>query len=246
MTAGPDGNLWFSEPDFGRIGRITPDGVLDEFRPHHAPLGITAGPDGALWYTETTGVGQITTAGGITEYPLLGDVNSSLGLGGIVTGPDGNLWLTASSGLVWRVSTSGKSVAFGGPADGGIALGADGNFWFTGAISSSTLARLTPSGAVMQYAVPTAGSLKGGVQGGSVVGGITAGPDGNIWFVEPAGNKVAKVILATVPDVDPGWEPAPLSGSRVGQARGLRRPLRPPLLNFTTGPFAETDPGTLR
>ena len=37
ITAGPDGNLWFTEGDGDRIGRITPAGVVTEFsRRHHA------------------------------------------------------------------------------------------------------------------------------------------------------------------------------------------------------------------
>ena len=33
ITAGPDGNLWFTEPNLERIGRITPAGVVSEFPP---------------------------------------------------------------------------------------------------------------------------------------------------------------------------------------------------------------------
>jgi hypothetical protein len=31
ITAGPDGNIWFSEADVDQIGRVTPDGVVSEF-----------------------------------------------------------------------------------------------------------------------------------------------------------------------------------------------------------------------
>src|SRR5436309_9692040 len=37
-----------------------------------APVEITAGPDGALWFTEQGnpgGLGRISTAGALTEYP---------------------------------------------------------------------------------------------------------------------------------------------------------------------------------
>src|SRR5258708_31675860 len=36
------------------------------------PTGITAGPDGALWFTEKIKkkIGRLTTARGITEYPI--------------------------------------------------------------------------------------------------------------------------------------------------------------------------------
>jgi streptogramin lyase len=75
ITAGPDGNLWFTEATGDRIGRITPAGVITEFHMSpplgRGPTGITAGPDGNLWFTETTGnmIGRITPAGGIKEFP---------------------------------------------------------------------------------------------------------------------------------------------------------------------------------
>ena len=40
ITAGPDGNLWFTESDGSRIGRITPSGVASEFPPTAAILSI--------------------------------------------------------------------------------------------------------------------------------------------------------------------------------------------------------------
>jgi len=52
ITAGPDGNLWFTEANGNRIGRITPAGVVTEFSAGitagATPYGITAGPDGNL------------------------------------------------------------------------------------------------------------------------------------------------------------------------------------------------------
>jgi virginiamycin B lyase len=77
ITAGPDGNLWFTELGTsvgnGKIGRITTGGVITEFGGSLLnPIGITAGPDGNLWFTEeglSNGkIGRITTAGVITEF----------------------------------------------------------------------------------------------------------------------------------------------------------------------------------
>ena len=55
ITTGSDGNLWFIERGATKIGRITPDGDIDEF---NAGLSgsdtlndITSGPDGQLWVT---------------------------------------------------------------------------------------------------------------------------------------------------------------------------------------------------
>src|SRR5438874_555681 len=66
ITAGPDGNLWFTEIGANKVGRITTAGVITEFplpARHSGPTGIAAGPDGALWFTEFYGnkIGRITT-----------------------------------------------------------------------------------------------------------------------------------------------------------------------------------------
>ena len=61
ITAGPDGNIWFSDPYANQIGNITPDGTVTEYAvptPASFPAGITTGPDGNIWFTEL-GSGQI-------------------------------------------------------------------------------------------------------------------------------------------------------------------------------------------
>ncbi len=52
ITAGPDGNMWFTELLGNKIGRITPGGTVTEFNlptSGAAPASITGGPDGNLW-----------------------------------------------------------------------------------------------------------------------------------------------------------------------------------------------------
>src|SRR5262245_26204002 len=65
---------------------------------------------------------------------------------------------------------------------GGITTGPDGNLWFTewsSCISSPSgcprdaIGRITTSGVVTDFPLPA----------GSTARGITAGPDGNVWFV---------------------------------------------------------------
>src|SRR5262249_49408386 len=76
VTAGPDGNLWFTEFNANQIGRITPTGTITEFplpTANSGPWGITAGPDGNLWFAEFYGnqIARITPTRPITElsYP---------------------------------------------------------------------------------------------------------------------------------------------------------------------------------
>src|SRR5205807_2021894 len=53
-------NLWFTEDNTNKIGRITPAGIITEFPiptdpkgNRNSPGGITSGPDGNLWFTQT-------------------------------------------------------------------------------------------------------------------------------------------------------------------------------------------------
>ncbi|HVN63534.1 MAG TPA: hypothetical protein VMT58_02770, partial [Candidatus Binataceae bacterium] len=99
ITAGLDGDLWFTEYQGDGIGRITPYGETKRF-----PIGedsfaerIAAGPDGAIWFTDTTTnrIGRVDSEGK-TTYVTLPHPNSAPV--GITSGPDGNLWFTEHSG----------------------------------------------------------------------------------------------------------------------------------------------------
>ena len=76
ITAGPDGRLWFTDPDTDRIARITPAGVITTFADPagtsstNEPADIVAGADGNLWYTSpgSNRIGRITPAGVITTF----------------------------------------------------------------------------------------------------------------------------------------------------------------------------------
>jgi len=61
--------------------------------------------------------------------------------------------------------------------------GADGNAWFT-YMYGDTIGRITPSGTITNYTVPTSGSDPFS---------ITEGPDGKAWFTERAGGKIANI-----------------------------------------------------
>jgi streptogramin lyase len=113
ITSGPDGNLWFTEENGHKIGRITTGGTITEFSSgltaNSEPVGITAGPDNNLWFAEfnDSKIGQIATGGTITEF------SSGLTAGGtplgIVAGPDGNLWFTELNGnRIGQITTGGN------------------------------------------------------------------------------------------------------------------------------------------
>jgi virginiamycin B lyase len=93
ITAGPDGNVWFTEPDLHLLARITPSGTITEF-PLLTGIGlydITRGPDGNMWFAEEFGrLGRITPGGVVKEFPIPGFPDGNVV--GITAGPDGNIW----------------------------------------------------------------------------------------------------------------------------------------------------------
>jgi streptogramin lyase len=195
ITAGPDGNLWFTELT-GKIARLTSDGVLAEFAipPGIVAGGITVGKDGDLWFTDGSGIGRLRpTDGTITTFTLPGNVAP----GDITAGSDGTIWFTEGTSFtegnkVGRLSPTGDfrefSVATIGGGPVGITPGPDGNVWFTEwdvptvpdwESRHDKIARITPAGVITEFTLPT-------VHSGPI--GITTGPDGNLWFAEGSGS----------------------------------------------------------
>jgi hypothetical protein len=116
ITAGPDGNLWFTELSANRIGMINPaTHAIAEFPVPTASAGlnwITTGPDGNLWFTEyysaSNKIGMINpTTHAVTEFPAPYAGSSPHG---ITLGPDGNVWFTdpgtSAIGFVTSYTTS--------------------------------------------------------------------------------------------------------------------------------------------
>lgn len=229
ITAGPGGDLWFTEARGRKIGRITASGAVSQYALTSSapgPRGIVEGPDGDIWFADYTGgaIGRSTAAGQISEYPV-GTVALPLS---ISTGPDGDLWFTEeAAGAIGRITTSGKVTSFSvgsgsepaaiapGPgntvwftyaggigslsASGsvhrhtvagtgsappyGIVEGPDGDLWFT-LSSSNEIGRMTPSGTLTRFKIPTAGSEPFS---------IVSGPDGALWFTEISGAKIGRI-----------------------------------------------------
>jgi streptogramin lyase len=226
ITAGPDGNLWFTEYNGNRIGRITPDGIVTEFSEGitagASPIGITVGPDGALWFTEEFRVfnigligqiGRITTDGAVTEFK--GGITAGpfdlAGLYGIAAGSDGNLWFTeAATDKIGRITPAGVVTEFdltAGSSPHDITNGADGNLWFTER-SASRIGRITTSGIVTEFSV--------GITANSSPFDITPGPGGNLWFTEEDGAQIAQITSLGVVTEFP-----PPPNAMVGPQQGL-------------------------
>jgi virginiamycin B lyase len=183
IVAGAD-RLWFTNQTVNSIWNITAatrafSAGVTVPTAGGGPAGITMSADGNLWFTESAAIGRlIPSTGVITEFA--GHVPYS-----ITKGPDGNIWVAEQGQKVGRVNTvTGVFTAFTVPNEGlggGIVTGPDGNLWYT---EANQIARMTTTGAVTEFAIPTASSAPQA---------ICAGPDGNLWFAENTGNKIARI-----------------------------------------------------
>ncbi|HEX6818778.1 MAG TPA: hypothetical protein VF120_10415 [Ktedonobacterales bacterium] len=76
-----------------------------------------------------------------------------------------------------------------------ITAGPDGNLWFTSfaqsqaddSFTAATVGRVTMAGAITRFPLPTTNGTPSS---------ITAGPDGSLWFVERAGNKIGRITTS--------------------------------------------------
>lgn len=190
ITAGPDGNLWFTELIANKVGKMTTSGTVTEYAlPEKSePLGIVAGPDGNLWFTDSgTGkIGKITTTGTVTEYSLPTGSEPY----GITPGPskENDLWFTdRGTGKVGKISTSGTVTEYSLPEKStpwGIAVGPDDNLWFAD-WTGSKVGKVTTAGSITEYSTPKSEPKY-----------ITAGPDGNLWFTYSLEAKVGKITTS--------------------------------------------------
>src|SRR5258707_2468981 len=178
-------------------------GTVTEFNvPSGTAFGITAGPDGTLWFTDSAGaIGRITPSGSITLFPVPGSR-----LEGVTAGPDGNLGFTDDAGTtakIGRITTAGSFTEFPLPTASSVSqfitAGPDGNLWFTEDVLSGKgnnnkidgkIGRITTAGSFTEFPLPKncAFEFCGAL-------GITAGPDGNLWFTEAA-NDVGRITTA--------------------------------------------------
>ncbi len=191
ITAGPDGNLWYTHSGATKIGRITPNGTITEFPISLPSYNITGGSDGNVWFTITGGgkIARITPDGTITEFPIPpGHIRSEPH--DITTGPDGNLWFTNSTFFedkIGRMTPNGEFAEFPLPSGGtgpyNITTGPDGNLWFTEWYGNK-IGRVTLDGTITEFPLPFSDSNPHN---------ITTGSDGNLWFTETGANKVGRI-----------------------------------------------------
>lgn len=204
MVRGPDGNLWFSNPD--SIGRLTPSGELTTF-PVDTSVGLMAvGGDGRIWFDTSAGVGAITVEGTVSEYPASGQVAWSM-----AAAPGSGVWIAAGPDGIVRIEPDGSSTSVPVPADFhglAVAPGEEGSVWFLAGSPSgppAAVGRIDAGGQVTTFAV-----------GARSDNALVAGPDGGAWFTASGGvGRVTPTGVVTVVPV-PGGTPSVLASGVDG------------------------------
>lgn len=175
ITVGPDHNLWFTEINSGKIGTITPQGVLTEFQISDGvspittgPDGIATGPDGNLWVTDFADDSILrippSQCAALPRQrpglPLRYECRNALDVS-LANVP--GLFPHAAGGV--------------GDGPGAITAGPNNELWFTVAAGLG-LAEVTTGGVVTP--------ISQGVSGvpGTSLDSIAPGPDGTLWFTE--------------------------------------------------------------
>ena len=186
IVAGPDGNLWFTEVSVNQIGRITPEGVVNEFKsPADFPSGITVGPDNNLWFTASQAVGRMDP-NGVGSVLMIEDRPGS----SITKGSDGAIWFGVTAGhKVGRVRPDWSVTFFDLPNFGnamGLTTASDGSIWYAGRSGiddkSGRIGHITPEGAITDFAVPN----------GARPFDIIEGSDKALWFTQIDSNRIGR------------------------------------------------------
>jgi len=175
------------------VTRPTEQIIEFDVPPGSRPHDVAPAPDGTVWYTAQAvgALGRLDpSTGEVTQISL---PNPSAPHG-VIVGPDGAPWITdGGQNAIIRVDPLTEEVAvFPLPADrpnanlNTAAFDGNGNLWFTG--QNGIYGRLTLStGEVEVFDAPR----------GRGPYGITATPNGEIYYASLAGNHIAHVNIDT-------------------------------------------------
>jgi len=206
------GNVWFTEIDGGRIGEITSQGVIEEYKvPSGAsaspgtsltgPAGIAIGKGGTVWFTEVyeNSVGSLSN-GTFHSYPLAGASSPT----GIALDSQGRVWVTLHGGSdiaeldpgtnSTRIIPTSIPSGVQSTLPYFVAVDPHGNVWFDEHYGNA-IARFTPSNQTMlEYEIPTKVPSLGNISGALSIGLDSAG---HPWFTEFYTGKVGTVDPAS-------------------------------------------------
>jgi streptogramin lyase len=190
ITAGADGNLYFTEPNANRIGRVSTAGEISELdlpNPGSRPRTIVAAPDGGLWFTEEGGdrVGRLSP---VTSFLRERQLTPGARPTGIAARADGTIWIAEPGvdglAIVTAAGISTFRIPFDSPGLNAIVPGPEGNVWFTeengpwlGRITSAALTKADYERLELQ--------IRQGTRW------LAFGPSGDFWFT--TGNHIGSI-----------------------------------------------------
>jgi virginiamycin B lyase len=142
IDAGPDGSLWFAEPDVHQVGRASPDGAIEQVAVGGAPEVVVADLTGGAWFFDgaSSGFGHIDRSGGVTR---VANATPNAPVIDMAVAPDGSVWYVADPGIVGRFGDGLPLQELPIPDEGGrtarasfqhprgITSDANGTIWFT-------------------------------------------------------------------------------------------------------------------
>ncbi|HET7813379.1 MAG TPA: hypothetical protein VFL13_03285, partial [Candidatus Baltobacteraceae bacterium] len=182
IVAGRDGNIWFAESsnDVARIGRITRNGALTEYRlpSGSTPLTLAAGSAGIVFagYPGAT-LGLVSYSGTISKITF----KTKIDIKSLAYDSSGTLWYAGCEG-VGRLTRSHnvRDYLVEGGCNGapGVSVARNGLVWFSAA---GRVGHVDPSGRMRLFKplfAPTS---------------MTAAPDGNLWFDNFSANLVTRI-----------------------------------------------------
>jgi virginiamycin B lyase len=193
ITWGFSGDLWFTEPEFNKVAKITSAGVITEYDVPTAnsnPLGIATVGGGDAWFTEYNAnkIGHVTAAGVFSEFTI---PTPSSGPWGIIPGPTGGYWFVEQLGnKIGFINNAGTITEYPIPTPSSFPVTIDwvtnDRLWFTEG-GTNKIGSITVGGVITEYpAIAGAG-----------LGRIATGYDGfdfvDMWFVEQSADKVGKI-----------------------------------------------------
>jgi len=181
IVSGPNGNLYFTEAKVGSGGAISSP-AIGYYNPStqkwgeyalpggQVPLGIAAGPNNTIWFSEVA-----PGSGGGFQSSAIGVIN-------VMAAPPTPVEIATTT------PSGGKTVD---PTT--IVEGPDGQMYFTdsanGSIGVVTVTSNPSSDSITLLPIPTNSTFPS-----PLPQGITAGPDGNVWFTD-FHNAVGQVAL---------------------------------------------------
>jgi len=195
-----DGALWFT-PWSPHLGLMRTAGKFEwrDMPKKRTPIGperadwIAMGPDGQLWFTDYYG----ETLGTVTPFAHIKQFHVFSQLGGysadVVSGPNDHLWVTLSgdyTNLV-ELDTTPKVLnvyRLNGAYQEAIAAGPGDTLWIGGSARYQVITRFF-NGKIHDFPVTTAAGI----------GGIAAGPDGNMWFTGVTDPRLHHYIAKITP-----------------------------------------------